>query len=119
MCWFWSLYSFLWKIKYSKGGDFVKVDMSVYWGVDRGVGAGVGRGFGDKLDSAVGGEVGDNKVVKGAGDEFGEVVEWEVWGKVVSIKFPNMNLMWILMTVYIEMLTEVLVLKLVEKIITG
>ena len=53
------------------------------------------------------------------GDEVGKAVELEVWGKVVSIKMSNMKSMQILEIVKIDILIEVLVIKLVKALILG
>ena len=51
MCWC--------QIEYIKGGDFVKVNEILDWGVGWGVGDRVVRGVGDALDSGVCDDFGD------------------------------------------------------------
>ena len=62
------------------------VDVSVGWGVCRGYGEGFGIVVVDEL-------------YIGVCDQLGEVIEFEVGGKFVSIKMSNMKSMLILMTV--------------------
>ena len=50
---------------------------------------------------------------RGIGGKFLEGVELEIEGKVVVINMSKMNSMWILMTAYIDIFTEALVLRLV------
>ena len=82
----------------------MKVYVSVGLVVVRGVGTGVGRGEVDEMDI-------------GVGDEVGKVFELEVGCKVSSIKKSNMKSMCGLMTVYIEIMRVILVMKLVEVLI--
>ena len=84
----------------------MNVDWSVGLGVVIGDGSGFGRGVGDELDSVV-------------GDEVGEEFELEVGSIVLLINMSNMKSMWRLMIVSIEMLTELLVMKLVDSIMVG
>ena len=83
-----------------------KVNVSLGWGVGRMFGFGLGRDIGDELDIDV-------------GDKVGERIGLEVGSKVVPIKIPKMKSMWILMTVYTDILTEVLILKFADVIISG
>ena len=94
------------KCIYIKGGLFVKFDGSLYWVFVIGVFSGVGRFIGCEVDI-------------GVGDELGEGVELEVGSIVLLIKMSNMKSMWRLMIVSIEMLTELLVMKLVDSIMVG
>ena len=77
---------------------------SVGWGVGRVFGFGLGRNIGDELDIDV-------------SDKVSEGIWLEVGSKVVSIKIPNMKSIWVLMTVFTEMLTDVLVLNCIYVII--
>ena len=77
----------------------MKVDDSVYLVVSYWICYWLCIVFCDELDSDV-------------CDEFGEVVGLYVRCKVLYIKMLNMNSLWILMMMCIEILAEVLVLKL-------
>ena len=76
---------FWWQSENVKGGFCVKANYILYWGVVIGVGSGVGRVVGDEVYSNV-------------DDEFGEGVELDVGGKVVSLKISEMTSMWRLVT---------------------
>ena len=60
-----------------------------------------------------------DEVYINVGDKFGEGFKLEVRGKVVSINMSKMNSMLIFIKLWINIFTEVLVIKLVEVIMEG
>ena len=94
------------KSKNVKRVSFLNVDYVVDWCVGIGIHDGVVRSVGDEVHIDV-------------GHWEGYEVSLEVGGKVVSINMLKLESMWILTTVYIEMLTAVSVIKLVESIMSG
>ena len=84
----------------------MKVAFSVGWCAGRVISDGVVSDIVDELNSDT-------------GDKFGKGFELEVGGKVVSIYMSKMKHIWILITMYIEILTEVFVMKLLESVMLG